>query len=284
MKIYNRRYLGNKTKLLSFITDVINQECGQFNSIFDAFAGTGSVMSAFLDKQIITNDILYSNYISHIAWFQNSSFDKKKIEGMIEQYNNLPNDLLDNYVSLNFANTYFSENVCKKIGHIREDIEVQFINNNINEKERAILITSLLYAMDKIANTCGHYDAWRKGVEYTEDFAIQPLEVFANTSKKNKFFNMDTNELAPKIKCDIVYLDPPYNSRQYCDAYHLLENIAKWEKPVVEGTARKMNRDNLKSEYCKRTAANAFEAEQYLSQRLRNQAASSLWICNEANG
>ena len=67
--IQNRRYLGNKYKLLSFIKETINSECGMFDSLFDVFAGTGAVASDYLDKKIITNDILYSNYISHIAWF-----------------------------------------------------------------------------------------------------------------------------------------------------------------------------------------------------------------------
>lgn len=260
MEIHNRRYLGNKTKLLPFIKEIINQECGEFNSLFDAFSGTGAVASAFLDKKIITNDILYSNYISHIAWFKNEKFDDKKVITIIEEYNNIVVDnISDNYMSDNFADTYFNKNVCKKIGYIREDIEIKYKNNEINEKERAILITSLLYAMDRIANTCGHYDAWRKGAVFTDDLVLQPLEVFKGTSKKNKFFNMDANELADKVECDIAYLDPPYNSRQYCDAYHLLENVAKWEKPEVEGVARKMNRDNIKSEYCKKTAVEAFE-------------------------
>ena len=66
----------------------------------------------------------------------------------------------------NFANTYFSYNDCSKIGIIREDIENNYKLKNINEWERAILLTSLLYPMDRIAKTCGHYDAYRKDVEF----------------------------------------------------------------------------------------------------------------------
>lgn len=58
----------------------------------------------------------------------------------------------------------------------------------------------------------------------------------------------------------MVYIDPPYNSRQYCDAYHLLENLARWEKPAVTGVARKMDRSALKSDYCTNKAAAAFAA------------------------
>lgn len=62
-----------------------------------------------------------------------------------------------------------------------------------------------------------------------------------------------------KIVADLVYIDPPYNSRQYCDAYHLLENVARWEKPEVFGVAKKMDRTALKSKYCTRSAAEAFD-------------------------
>ena len=55
-----------------------------------------------------------------------------------------------------------------------------------------------------------------------------------------------------------MYIDPPYNSRQYCDAYHLIENVARWQMPEVSGVARKPDRSALKSEYCTKQAEAAF--------------------------
>lgn len=259
MKINNRRYLGNKYKLLSFIKEIIDTENLKVNSVFDVFAGTGAVASAFVDKTVIVNDILYSNHLAHITWFDPSPIDIEKLKKTIEEYNDIQEILEDNYMSLNFADTYFSTKVCKKIGFIRDDIENKYINKRINKREHAILVTSLLYAIDKIANTCGHYDAYRKGVKYQEDFIMEMPELYNNLSNKNKCFNMDSNKLVSQIKCDLAYLDPPYNSRQYCDAYHLLENIAKWEKPEVKGIAKKMDRSSLKSDYCTVKATKAFE-------------------------
>ena len=57
--INNRRYLGNKYRLLPFIKSVVDNECERINSVIDIFAGTGAVASAFQDKKIITNDIMY---------------------------------------------------------------------------------------------------------------------------------------------------------------------------------------------------------------------------------
>ena len=61
------------------------------------------------------------------------------------------------------------------------------------------------------------------------------------------------------IQVDLVYIDPPYNSRQYCDSYHLLENVARWDKPDVFGVAKKMDRSGMKSKYCTIAATKAFE-------------------------
>lgn len=96
--------------------------------------------------------------------------------------------------------------------------------------------------MYKIANTCGHYDAWRRGVIFERHLKLPTLDIPAR-----------------HIKADLIYIDPPYNSRQYSDTYHLLENVARWEKPPVYGIALKPNRKNLKSDYCTLRATEAFE-------------------------
>lgn len=255
--INNRRYLGNKYKLNEFIKSTILKECGNFETFADLFAGTGSVASLFQDKHLIVNDILYSNYVCHQTWFGADKYSQSKINSYIKRYNNLLVKS-ENYMSKNFADTFFSKTNCKKIGFIRNDIEENFNNGNINLREKCILITSLLYAMDKIANTCGHYDAYRKNGELDRELILGIPSIQEN-NLKNELYNEDINNLVKVVSADVVYLDPPYNSRQYCDAYHLLENIARWKKPKVYGVAKKMDRATLKSDYCTINATQAFE-------------------------
>jgi len=264
LSIQNRRYLGNKYRLLDFIEEIIEEHCPGVNSIFDVFAGTGVVAYHFMERmKVVTNDILYSNYLSHVAFMSKDKVDMKKIDGIIELFNSLnPENIEDNYMSINFGDTYFSYSDCKKIGYAREHIETIFSAGEVNERERAILITVILYAMDRVANTCGHYDAYRKGVEFERFVEFMPLDLSKKAKKKHVFYNEDSNMLIteadfPEVDC--VYCDPPYNSRNYCDLYHLLENVAKWEKPEVVGVARKMDRRTLKSKYCGKDAAAAFE-------------------------
>ncbi len=260
LNIQNRRYLGNKYKLLPFIENIIETYCKNTHSLFDVFAGTGVVAYHFADRMnIITSEILYSNYLSHIAFFGNEIIDKEKIYSITKELNQLSAQE-NNYMSETFSGTYFQESDCKKIGAIRERIDELYMMYIINTRERAILITSLLYAMDKIANTCGHYDSYRKGVKQKNRLFLQPV-VIKETHKPTQSFLGDANELLrnkiiPPI--DIAYLDPPYNSRNYSDLYHVLENVARWEKPQVFGEARKMNRDKIKSQYCTKQAESAF--------------------------
>ena len=256
--INNRRYLGNKYKLLPFIKRVVQEQKLEFSSLADIFAGTGAVSSAFTDKQIITNDLMYSNYICNFAWFGAEKYDAEKIVEYVVRYN-AESKFHENYMTENFADTYFSADDCARIGFIREDIEISFNNGDLNNRERALLITSLLYAMDKIAKTCGHYDAYRKGAEFDSSLELYVPLAEQNNNENNQCYNMDANELVKSLYADLVYIDPPYNSRQYCDAYHLLENVARWQKPEVHGVAKKMDRSELKSRYCTQSATEAFE-------------------------
>ena len=256
--IWNRRYLGNKFKLLKFLRGIVDENCSGVETVADIFSGTGAVASAFTDKTVITNDLLYSNYLCNLAWFGSEKVRLPLLENLIAEHNRA-DDLPANYMTDNFADTYFSKRDCTKIGFVREDVEEKYRLGVINERERAIIVASLIYAMDKIANTCGHYDAWRHGATFERRLILPVLNVPAENNRQNCCFNEDSNELVRRIEADLIYIDPPYNSRQYSDTYHLLENVARWQKPPVHGVARKMNRAGLKSLYCTSKATDAFE-------------------------
>ena len=255
-QIQNRRFLGNKYKLLGFIEDIVNEKCNGFNSFCDIFAGTGVVGERFNEKdiKIISNDLLFSNYFPLKAFFGSTQINLDVLKEKIDLLNNLKTNQ-DNYFSIHYGNTYFTLKNARKIGAIREEI------NKIadNENEKAVLITALLYATDKVANTVGHYDAYRKNLDTIQPIQLLVPDITLENNTNNEVFREDANLLIRKISCDVLYIDPPYNSRQYCDTYHLLENLATWEKPQVRGRAKKMDRSHLKSKYCLKTASKAFE-------------------------
>lgn len=245
--IQQRRYLGNKFNVLSLIDEVINNEIGECEKFCDIFGGTGVVGHHYNTKsnKIITNDLLYSNYLSLHSFLGSKNIDELKLADILYDLNNIK-ILNDNYVSQNFGDRYFSLQTAKKIGEIREKINQLFLSGKVNFDEKAILLTLLLYAMDRIANTVGHYDAYIKKEPKAENFVLKMPNINYDFNSKNEIYNLDANTLIRQIECDVLYIDPPYNSRQYSDSYHLLENIMRWEKPDVHGEAKKFDRTHLK--------------------------------------
>jgi len=259
--MYNRRYTGSKYKLMEWIRELIKDNC-EGNTFFDVFAGTGVVTEYLINdyEKFIINDFLYSNEVIYKGFLLQENYDMNKLTNIVEIYNKKDRTKLkDNYVSINFGNKYFNVDDAKLIGKIREDLENKISKKEINNKEYYILLSSLLFSIDKIANTCGHYDAYRK-IDNIESKFKYELIAPKKLDKKQKIeiFREDSNKLSKKVKADIAFIDPPYNSRQYSRFYHVLENITKWEKPELYGTALKPKEENM-SEYCKTSAPKIFK-------------------------
>lgn len=254
-QLQNRRYLGNKHKLLGFIEEIVAKKCGSVASVCDIFAGTGVVGASLNhpDTKVIANDLLYANYVCLQAFLGTTADIRKQLAEQIQHLNSL-SSTDENYFAEHFGGTYFTHENARKIGAIREEIE-KIASSQV---EKYSLLCSLLYAVDKVANTVGHYDAFRKQLDMLHPLNLLVPDVDYATNSNNKIYRQDAGQLVKEASCDVLYLDPPYNSRQYCDAYHLLENLAEWKKPAVAGVGKKMDRTHLKSDYCLNGASEAF--------------------------
>ncbi|MDP5045130.1 MAG: DNA adenine methylase, partial [Leeuwenhoekiella sp.] len=131
---------------------------------------------------------------------------------------------------------YFSAENGKKIDAIRNQIEIWYVQKEIEEDLYYFLLASLLESADKVANTASVYGAYLKKIKKSaqKPLVMQPAE-FQITSGNHDVFNEDSNALIKKIEGDILYLDPPYNARQYGANYHLLNTIAKKDTFVPKG-------------------------------------------------
>lgn len=256
--INNRRYTGSKSALLDNIYDSIEPFCNEKVLFADLFAGTGVVANYMLEKgmDVIVNDTLRSNYVAYQAWFGTGKYNLEKLERIVTELNTVDGSKLgENYFSKIYGEKYYSKQDAKKIGYLRE----QIANTRLTERERYILLTALMYAADKIANTVGHFEHFlstppkEKGVT----LRLPALQEFVGTAVMH---NIDANKLVRNIVCDIAYIDPPYNARQYVNFYHVLENLVRWNKPTeFEGISMKFKRDELKSEYSRAKAPQAFK-------------------------
>lgn len=250
-------YIGSKNKLSSFILQTISKTVEEdlSNLVFcDLFAGTGIVGRTFkpLTKQVIANDLEYYSYVLNRNYIGNSKeFDYSVF---FETLNNL--DGIEGFIFQNYCENgksgrlYFSSENGKKIDAIRQKIEDWKLQNKINEDLYFHLLASLIESADKVANTASVYGAYLKKLKKSaqRDFILKPAS-YTTSENFHSVFNEDANKLIKNIKGDILYLDPPYNARQYGANYHLLNTIAKYDSFEPKGKTGLRNYN--KSNYCK---------------------------------
>ena len=252
----SRRYIGCKSKLTDWIFQLIAEHTENVRSFCDIFAGTGVVAHHALKnfERVLVNDFLYSNNIMYQAFFSSSEWSEEKIEGIISDFNQIKaNSIGENYFSKNFGDKFFDKNTAKIVGYIRGRLKV--MQKNLSTKEYAVLLASLIYSIDRHANTLGHFDAYIKKSIEPQPFEMRMVE--AENFPGVEIFQEDANQLARRIHVDLTYLDPPYNSRQYSRFYHVYENLVQWKKPKLYGTAMKP-KEELMSDYCRKAALSAF--------------------------
>lgn len=274
------RYIGGKSLLLDKIINAIKENATDIHSVIDIFAGSGVVSQRFKKEgyKVYSNDFLYFSYVINrclvginkpvnftglkqlnisdpLIYLNNLTIDKTniKIKDCFIHNNYSPNKNCDRM--------YFQPKNALKIDIIRITIEEWYKNNFITEDEYYYLIASLVLAVPYISNVAGMYGAylkfWDKRTYNDLELKSPELTFYEN---KCEVFNENYIDLLPKIKADVLYADPPYNGRQYLPNYHILETIAKYDYPEINGVTGMRNYDNQKSDFCKSTTAkDAFE-------------------------
>ena len=269
------RFIGNKTSLLENIEDVIHENCNGNERVFcDMFSGTTSVARYFKGKyKIISNDLLYFSYVLQNATIKNNKMPQFK--GLKEKYgiedvfdyleteSVKPNDnyfIYKNYSPNNKNDRmYLSPENAIRIDFIRQKINEWYEEKTIGEDEYYYLLASLIEGIPFVSNITGTYGAYLKKWDKRalKKFELVRLNI-VNNNENNETYCKDANELIKKIHGDILYLDPPYNSRQYLPNYHILETVAKYDYPDINGKTGIREYTKEKSKYC--VKAEVYEA------------------------
>ena len=251
-------YIGSKYKLSDFISSSVKSIVGEdlSDKIFcDLFAGTGVVGRNFKKevKKVISNDMEFYSYVLNKNYIENHEFlDNEIYIKELNETNGEEGFIFNEYSENGKANRlYFSEHNGKKIDAIRTKIEFWKTEKKISSALYYFLLASLLESADKVANTASVYGAFLKKIKKTaqKELILEPA-IFEINSHSHEVYNEDSNLLIKKIKGDILYLDPPYNAREYGANYHLLNTIAKYDRFTPKGKTGL--RDYSKSAFCKK--------------------------------
>ena len=259
-------YIGSKNKLSGFIDKVVNSCVGDdlSDKVFcDLFAGTGCVGNNFKSrvKTVISNDLEYYSYVLNRNSIENVTNLENSMDYIMKLNILTPIEgfIFDNYCSGGDTDRlYFSDSNGKKIDSVRQQIE-RWKKDGMSDDLYYHLLASLLESADKVANTASVYGAYLKKLKKSaqKEMIIVPAK-FTKGGINNKVYNCNSNDLINDISGDILYLDPPYNARQYGSNYHMLNTIALYDDFIPKGKTGL--RPYNKSQYCSKQSVNsAFE-------------------------
>lgn len=277
---YSLRYIGSKTLLLENIEKIIKKHTtGRETTFCDIFSGTGVVAKYFKPMyEIYTNDTLHFSYVIQKATIENNmvpEFKGLKERGIKNPFEVLEQTKLQNIV-LNdddffIANNYAPNDHCKRmyltaknavrIDFIRTTVEYWRKQEWISEQEYYYLLAGLIEGVPYVSNITGTYGAYLKQWDKRalKEFEMVRLPVYDN-GRTNLCFQKDANELVREIDGEILYLDPPYNTRQYAPNYHLLETISLYDQPKISGITGVRPYQDMKSAFSIRSQVlEAFE-------------------------
>ena len=237
------RYIGNKESMVEEIDSFIESrvESEEPLTLFDAFCGTGAVSDRLKNKfNLVINDNLKwatvytaGRLYAPSCHFERLGFDPfaflnqsdEKVQGFIYK----------NYAPTESSRMYFTPENAARIDYFRKQIEEWHKNKLLSEAEYMLLLASLVESVSRVSNTAGVYGAFLKK---WDGRALKPIEFIkpaynACDSLNIKIYNDKTENIISDVKCDILYLDPPYTQNQYGTQYHLLETLILNDHPSV---------------------------------------------------
>lgn len=249
IKTYGIKYAGSKLKLLPYIYESIKNL--PIHTVFDGFAGTTRVSQMFAQRgyQVISNDIAPWSEVFNLC-FLCATEPYEYYQPIIDTLNSLEG--IEGWFTNNYSlelsgmkKAPFRKNNLMKLDAIREYIE----NQNYNVIDKAVLLTSLILALDKVDNTLGHFTS------YLKDWSARSADtLFLEVPRYNVYqqphlvLRDNVFNILPKISIDLAYYDPPYGSNnekmpssrvRYNAYYHFWTSVILYDKPELFGKAHR---------------------------------------------
>ena len=255
------RYIGNKTRLLPFILRTLDKEGIAAGVVHDAFAGTASVGRELKAKgwQVYSSDLLMSSYVFQRAYVVTDDVDESLHEKARALSHVRPTE---SFISRNFSpaggvtsagRMYFTPENAARIDAAREELEQWRATKTVDEDAYYLLLAGIIEGADRVANTAGVYASYMKSWQPN---ARRPFSISIEAPVKGRAafaYVMDASQAAREIgEIDLIYIDPPYNSRQYVAYYHIPEILARgWSHspPPIRGKVGLLAGDEGRSQW-----------------------------------
>jgi adenine-specific DNA-methyltransferase len=243
------KYAGSKLKILPYIFEMVNELDG-VETVLDGFSGSTRVSQAFaqLGYSTSSNDIAAWSEVFATCYLISKQPDDY-YQQLIDHLNNLPG--VDGWYAENYGGAIteikkpFQLKNARKLDAIRDEID----KLDLIREDKCVLLTSLIYALDKVDSTLGHYAAYLSewSPRSYHDLELK-LPLRFTLKGDNRVFRDDIFNVVAKNRFDLVYFDPPYGSNnekmppsrvRYASYYHLWTTIIQHDKPILFGKANR---------------------------------------------
>jgi len=258
------KYAGSKLKLVPYILSLLKDL--EVQTVLDGFAGTTRVAQALAKQgyQVISNDIADWSYEFGLCYLKNRR-EPAHYQDLIDHLNNIRGYngwFTEHYGGFDYDGLAVQENGHKRLWQVHNTRKLDGIRDEIERLqlcpvERAVALTSLILALDRVDNTMGHFASYlrRWAARSYHPLHLQIPSTFVN-QHDNQVLKGDIFEQLPKISVDFAYFDPPYGSNnekmppsrvRYAAYYHIWTTICRHDRPELFGAAarRKDSRDSL---------------------------------------
>jgi len=266
------RYIGSKVSTLPWIAQLIEERAPSAHSVCDPFAGTCTVARHFKARgmRVVTGDLLKVSHVLQIATLgfdTPPSFAALMASGEIRDDSGVhPADAVlsrlqelrtpGGYFEEEFSaagpagRMFFSDENARRIDAASAGIASWQQLGLLDEREEAWLRAALILAADRVANTAGTYYAHLKSLGRK---ALKPLTLrcppVTAAGSSGGCHNADALEVVTRSHTDVLYLDPPYNERDYARYYHLPDTLARGDAPAASGRSGVPYRQNAASSF-----------------------------------
>ncbi|NJO51609.1 MAG: DNA methyltransferase [Leptolyngbyaceae cyanobacterium RM2_2_4] len=250
------KYAGSKLKLLPHILKLVKKV--EAKTVLDGFAGTTRVSQALakLGYNVTCNDISVWSEVFGTCYLLNQK-QPEEYQELIEYLNAVPpvdgwftemygGDANDGCaVGEDGLKKLWQRHNTRKLDGIRQAID----RLNLDKVEKAVALTSLILALDRVDNTLGHFVSYlKKWSPRSYDRLTLKVPAVLTTAGKHQVFRGDIFDLLPRISTDLAYFDPPYGSNnekmppsrvRYASYYHIWKTVCLGDRPPVVGKAKR---------------------------------------------
>ena len=287
------RYIGNKTRLLPFLLEAKDSLCVTGTEACDPISGTASVGRALKLRgwRVHSGDVMALSYAFQVArvtldrtpgfspallavngdsYSRNDRRDSRgtSLRSVLRELESRPP--LHGFISEQYSpagadarahgRMYFTAENAGAIDAVREGIESWASSGLLDSDQKQLLLATLIQGADRVANTTGVYASFVKSwqpnaLKSLELRAVRPALPPAASARGCTAFRGPAADMMDRAgPVDLVYLDPPYNERQYPGYYHIPELLARgWDPtPELRGKTGLIPDEELRSDWCRR--------------------------------